>query len=121
MIGKTTMPEFAWKVTTDSPLFGVTRTLTIVAAAEAVHAIDPRRDHRRGGRHDDQRPLAPRILIGRQYSASRGGDLGWRMPAALGSGSTANRSCRSWAMVRRCILPKLCGWRPTKHSRSPSW
>lgn len=64
VIGKTTMPEFAWKVTTDSPLFGVTRTLTIVAAAEAVHAIDPRRDHRRGGRHDDQRPLAPQILIG---------------------------------------------------------
>jgi aspartyl-tRNA(Asn)/glutamyl-tRNA(Gln) amidotransferase subunit A len=25
MIGKTTMPEFAWKVMTDSPLFGVTR------------------------------------------------------------------------------------------------
>jgi aspartyl-tRNA(Asn)/glutamyl-tRNA(Gln) amidotransferase subunit A len=25
LLGKTTMPEFAWKVTTDSPLFGVTR------------------------------------------------------------------------------------------------
>jgi len=24
-LGKTTMPEFAWKVTTDSPLFGITR------------------------------------------------------------------------------------------------
>jgi aspartyl-tRNA(Asn)/glutamyl-tRNA(Gln) amidotransferase subunit A len=25
LLGKTTMPEFAWKVTTDSPLFGITR------------------------------------------------------------------------------------------------
>ncbi|WP_250515431.1 amidase [Caballeronia sp. INDeC2] len=25
LLGKTTMPEFAWKVTTDAPLFGVTR------------------------------------------------------------------------------------------------
>ena len=54
------------------------------------------------------------------YYFTRGGGLGWGVPAALGVklARPDSPSCASSATARSCIRSRRCGRRPTRTSRS---